>query len=61
MPLFRWVLIATLTSLTTAAPAQTPEPRATQVAVQHESEPRVEIGEAVLTVYDESGRAVVVQ
>jgi len=64
MALFRWVLVATLTSMTTSAPAQTPELRLAherQVAVQRDSEPRLEIGEAVLTIYDETGRPVVVE
>ncbi len=62
MSLFRWALCATVTLMTTTtAPAQPTEPRAAQVAVQKEPEPRVEIGEAVLTIYDESGRAIVVE
>ena len=61
MALFRWVLVATLTSMTTSAPAQTPELRELQVARQRDAEPRVEIGEAVLTIYDETGRPVVVE
>jgi hypothetical protein len=58
MALFRWVLVTTLTGMTTTS---APEPRATQVAVQQEPEPRVEIGAAVLTIYDESGRPIVLE
>jgi len=60
MALFRWVLVTTLTGMTTTS---APEPRATrmQLAVQQEAEPRLEIGEAVLIVYDESGRPIAVE
>jgi len=62
MSLFRWVLVTTLTGMTTtSAPAQPTQPRVATVAAPQESEPRVEIGEAVLTIYDERGRPVVVE
>lgn len=56
MTLFQWILVSTLASL----PATPAQHRAVQASVQREANPRVLIGEAVLTVYDESGKPVVV-
>ena len=62
MSLFRLVLIATLTGVTTtSAPAQPMQHQLGQVAVQPEAEPRVEIGGAVRTIFDASGRAIRVE
>ena len=62
MSLFRIALVTTFTlASTTSAPAQPKEPRVVQVATQQEPEPRVEIGEATLTVFDESGHPIKVE
>lgn len=56
MTLLHWVLVSTLASL----PATPAQHRAVQASVQRDDTPRVLIGEAVLTIYDESGKPVVV-
>lgn len=56
MTLLQWVLVSTLASL----PATPAQHRAIQASVQREATPRVIIGEAVLTIYDESGKPVAV-
>jgi hypothetical protein len=55
MTLFHWVLVSTLAAMPT-----TPSVNRAVIAVEREAAPRVEIGKAVLTVYDASGKPVVV-
>jgi hypothetical protein len=47
--------------MTTSAPAQPMQHQLGQTAAQRDPEPRVEIGSAVLTIFDESGRAIRVE
>ena len=57
MTLFQWVLVSTLASM----PATPSREQAMQARVTREAEPRVVIGEAVLTIYDASGKPIVVE
>lgn len=67
MWLFRWAIVAMIAGVAgSGASRSEAAPKSENVAttnkkVEHEVEPRVEIGPAVLYIFDESGRVVAVE
>ena len=66
MTVFRWAVVALMAGVAgSTSSTTTASPPVATVAPQHEikqeSEPRVEIGAAVLTIYDETGRVISVE
>lgn len=66
MSLFRWAVVALMAGVAgSTSSTTTASPPVSKVAPQHElkqeAEPRVEIGAAVLTIYDETGRVISVE
>lgn len=71
MSLFRWAIVAVITGvagsgasaprISEAAPKTADKTATLSVKVEHETEPRVEIGPAVLYIFDESGRVIAVE
>jgi hypothetical protein len=64
MSLFRWAIVAMIAGVagsSEAAPKTVPPTAIAKVEPQHEAEPRVEIGPAVLYVFDETGRVIAVE
>lgn len=59
MSVFRWVVVAMITGV--AGSTSTTEAKPLVANVQHEAEPRVEIGSAVLYIFDETGRVIAVE
>lgn len=63
MSLFRWAVVAVMAGVagsSSAAPKSAPT-QTVATKAEHEAEPRVEIGPAVLYIFDETGRVIAVE
>lgn len=61
MPVFRWVVVAMIAGVAGSTSTTEAAPPKVATANPHEAEPRVVVGEAVLYIYDESGKIVAVE